>query len=304
MWFKNCLVYPFSNPQEWDEESLNRQLEENAFQPCGKREPSQYGWVSPLGQDYQQLSHWGDGCFMICARKEERILPSAVVKEKLQDKVKLIEAKEDRRVYRKEQETLKEEIIHDCLPQAFTRSSRTFAYIDTRNHWLIIDSSSAGKAEALMSLLRNSIDRLPVLLPQVIDSPAVVMSHWLRSTELPQHLELGMECELREAGEDGGIIRCKNQDLHSEEISQHLNIGKQAVKVAVHWNDAIQFILAEDLSLKRIKFADTLVSQADDDAADGDGAVKFDADFALMSGQFAELIPQIFDWFGGTKESI
>lgn len=304
MWFKNCLIYPFSNPQEWDEDSLNDKLIESEFKPCGKTEPSQYGWVAPLGQGHSLLSHWGNGCFMICARKEERILPAAVVKEKLLDKVRVIEANEDRRVYRKEQLSLKEEIVHDCLPQAFTRSSLTFAYIDTRNHWLIIDASSAGKAEALMSLLRNSIGSLPVLLPQVVDSPAVVMSNWLTSAELPPLLEVGQECELREAGEDGSIIRCKNQDLHSEEVTQHLNTGKQAVKLAVHWDESLQCILSEDLSLKRLKFADTLLSQADDEAGDGDAAVKFDADFALMTGQFAELVPQILAWFGGPKQSI
>lgn len=300
MWFKNCLFYRLSEDLNWDEESLAEQLEKQKFSPCGKREPSKYGWVSPLGQEHDQLQHWSNGCFMICARKEEKILPAAVIKDKLLEKVQLIEAREDRKVYRKEQQTLKEDIIHDCLPQAFTRSQRTFAFIDTRNHWLYIDASSHGKAEALINLLRETLGSLPLMLPQVQESPAVIMSQWLRAEDVPQDIVLGNECELREFGEEGSIIRCKNQDLLSDEISQHLDAGKQVVKLALNWQDSIQMMLGDDLSLKRLKFSDKLITEGEE-AGDADPIARFDADFSLLSAEFARLTPSVLEWFGGRR---
>jgi len=300
MWFKNCLFYKLSANIDWQEETLNKQLAEHVFTPCGKREPSQYGWVSPLGPDHESLSHWANGCIMICARKEEKILPSTVVKDKLNEKVQLIEAREDRKIYRKEKETLKEEIVHDCLPQAFTRSSRSFAYIDIKNNWLCVDASSHGKAELLINQLRESIGSLPLILPQVIESPAVIMSEWIRGNGQPEDLIVGRECEMRETGEDGSILRCKNQDLDSEEITQHLDSGKQVVKLALNWQDSIELLLSDDLSIKRIKFSDDLVTEAED-ASDGDPLLRFDADFTLLTAQFGLLLPAILEWFGGQR---
>ncbi|MCV6628030.1 MAG: recombination-associated protein RdgC [Cellvibrionaceae bacterium] len=300
MWFKNCLFYRLSPAISWDENQLQQQLAEQAFSPCGKREPSQYGWVAPLN-GAEQLSFWGGACFMLCARKEEKILPTAVVKEKLAERVALIEEREQRKVYRKEQQNLKEEIVHDCLPQAFTRSSHTYAYVDTKNHWLCVDASSHAKAENLIKLLRDSLGSLPLQLPQVADSPALVMSQWLRGEGLPDDIVLGQECELREAGEAGSIIRCKNQDLLSDEIEQHLLAGKQVVKLALNWQDSLQLVLADDLSLKRLKFSEQLLSEAEE-ASGGDNQARFDADFALLHHQFARLLPQLLDWFGGAKD--
>lgn len=300
MWFKNLLLYRFTSPFETDVEQLAELLQPQAFTPCGRQETSRYGWVSPMGDISQELYHSANGCLMLCARKEEKVLPASVIREKVEDKVKIIEAKEDRRVYRKEKETLKEEIIFDCLPQAFTKSHRTFGYIDIKNGWLCIDSGSYGKAEEWMKLLRDTLGSLPVVPVQVTESPAVVMTSWLKGEPLPEDLELGDECELREQREEGGIVRCKKQDLLGKEIEPHLNAGKQAVKLALNWDECLQYMLADDLSIKRLKFGEELISEAQD-SADGDKAAQFDADFALMTGTFQRFIPALLNHFGDKR---
>ncbi len=301
MWFKNLLLYRFTSPFDTDIDQLAEQLQAQAFTPCGRQDTSRYGWVSPMGDHSDQLFHSANGCIMLCARKEEKVLPASVIRDKLDEKVKAIELQEDRRIYRKEKESLKEEIIFDCLPQAFTKSQRTFGYIDPKNGWLCIDSGSYNKAEEWMKLLRESLGSLPVVPVQVTESPAVVMTSWLRGDALPQHLQLGDECELREQKEDGSVVRCKKQELLSEEIELHLNAGKQAVKLALHWDECLQLMLADDLSIKRLKFGDTLLSEAQDSAG-GDKAAQFDADFALMTGTFQRFIPELLNYFGSYRK--
>lgn len=300
MWFKNLLLYRFTSPFETDIEQLSELLKAQAFSPCGRQETSRYGWVSPMGDLSQELYHSANGCLMFCARKEEKVLPASVIREKVEEKVKLIEIQEDRRVYRKEKETFKEEIIFDCLPQAFTKSHRTFGYIDIKHGWLCIDSGSYSKAEEWMKLLRDTLGSLPVVPVQVTESPAVVMTSWLRGEPVPEDLELGDECELREQREDGGIVRCKKQELLGKEIEPHLNAGKQAVKLALHWDECLQYLLADDLSIKRLKFGEELVSEAQD-SADGDKAAQFDADFALMTGTLQRFIPALLNHFGDKR---
>jgi recombination associated protein RdgC len=300
MWFKNLLLYRFTSPFELSAEDLEAQLEEHRFTPCGRHDQSRYGWVSPLGDKQTALTHSANGCIMLCARKEEKVLPAAVIRERLNDKIGEIEAKEDRKVYSKEKETLKEDILHDCLPQAFTRSNRVYAYIAPKDGWLLIDSSSAGKAEELMKQLRESLGTLPVVPVQVKASPAIVMTEWLRQASIPQGLELGDECELREPGDGGSVVRCKNQDLLAEEIDVHLNAGKQVVKLGLLWDEQINLVLHEDLSIKRLKFADKLVNESEE-ASGGDKLAQFDADFALMNMTLQVFIPALLNYFGDAR---
>lgn len=297
MWFKNLLLYRFTAPFEHDQEQLEAMLDKEAFHPCGRNEQSRSGWVAPMGELSEMRSHSANNCLMLCLRKEEKILPAGVIREKLDEKVKEIEAKEDRRVYKKEKDSMKDDIIHDCLPMAFTKSSRLFAYIDLQNGWLCIDSSSTGKAEDFMKKLRETIGSLPVVPIQTTESPGVVMSQWLKDGRLPEGLELGQECELKELTEDGSILRCKNQDLLTEEIERHLDSGKKATKLAIGWQDTLQLILQDDLAIKRLKFSEKLVSEAED-SSDGDKAAQFDADFAIMVLTFKRFIPDLLNYFG------
>lgn len=300
MWFKNLLLYRFTAPFALTGPELEAKLEQRRFVPCGRHEQSRFGWVSPLGDKQTALVYEANGCIMLCSRKEEKILPGTVISERLQEKVDEIEAKEDRKVYRKEKEAMKEEILHDCLPQAFTRSRRLFAVIAPQEGWLLVDSAAAGKAEELLKLLREDIGTLPVIPVQVKASPAIIMTEWLRNAQLPTELTLANEAELREPGDEGGIIRCKNQDLLTEEIDRHLNAGKQVVKLALNWDEQISFILSEDFSLKRLKFSEKLVTEAEE-ASDGDALARFDADFALMTSSFKQLLPQLISYFGDSK---
>ncbi len=85
------------------------------------------------------------------------------------------------------------------------------------------------------------------------------------------------------------MIRCKKQNLISDEIAVHIEAGKLVTKLAVDWQERIQLMLSDDGSLKRLKFADTLREQNDDIDRD-DFAQRFDADFILMTSELAALI--------------
>ena len=104
MWFKNLQLYRLPRGFEYSPEQLHDKLQERAFRPCGSLEAASYGWVPPLGREGTQLTHGSGGFVMVCARKEERVLPGQVVREELADKVSAIEAQQGRPVSRKEQQ--------------------------------------------------------------------------------------------------------------------------------------------------------------------------------------------------------
>jgi recombination associated protein RdgC len=302
MWFKNLRLFRLTQPFTLSPEALHEQLLEKAFHPCTSLEPFSYGWTAPLGEESEQLTHAANGYIMLCARREEKVLPPAVVRESMGEKIRQIEEEQDRKVRRKERDEIKDNVLHDLLPRAFTRSTYTYSYIDPKAGWLVIDTATAPKAEELLSLLRNSLGSLPALPPAVIDSPSHVMTRWLGGQAPASDFSLQDQCELRDPGEEGGIIRCTKLDLTSEEIQAHLKAGKRTTRLAIQWQDHLSCIISEDLSIKRLRFLD-LIQEAAQEVEAEDAASRFDADFAIMTLELSRFIPALLQVFGGEDKS-
>lgn len=301
MWFKNIRAYRLTSPFTLSPEQLGQQLAQRSFKPCAKSQALSLGWVSPLGDEDGELVHAAAGRTLLKLKREEKLLPSTVVRELLEEKVGEIEADQARKVYRKERLTLKDEIVQDCLPRAFTRSTAVYAYIDTRANWIFVDAASAARAEELLNLMRECIGSFPVLLPQVNNAPAATMTGWLLHRNLPDDFQLGEECELREPGEEGGVVRCRGVDLLSEEVETHLHAGKQVARLSLAWDERLQLVLAEDLCLRRLKFSDELMKE-NEDIHEADDAARMDADFVLMAEAITSLQARILALFGGEAE--
>jgi len=301
MWFRNLQLFHLQQPFNLTPEELHHTLEPQAAKECGSLEPFSYGWEMPLGRQGAQLTHATNGCIMICARREEKILPASVVRDKLAEKVEEIEEAEARKVRRREKEELKEILMQQLLPQAFTKSALTYAYIDPKGSWLVVDSSSPKKAEELVNLLRDSLGSLRLKPLTSAQSPASVMTAWLGDKGPQGGFIVSDECELRDPMEEGGIVRCRRQDLMGDEIESHLKAGKQAVKLALEWDERISLVLCDDLSIKRLGFMDMIQEEAAEVAAEDDAA-RFDADFAIMSLELGRFIPRLLEQFGGLEK--
>lgn len=298
MWFKNISLLRFTENFTLSADELQERLETGRFQPCGSLQPMSYGWTPPLGREGGPLVHASGGCFMICALREEKILPSSVVNEILAEKVAEIEERKGTPVRKKEREALRDDIIHELLPRAFSLSRKLYAYIDPKAGWLVVDSASAKKTEELASWLRRSLESLPVALPAVNERPAAVLTRWLAEGAHPADIVIDSECELRATDEEGAVIRCKNHDLAAPEIQNHLAAGKEVVKLALNWNDRLGFVIDDALGIKRLRFLDAIQEQASDVEA-ADEAERFDVDFSIMSLELANFLPRLLELFGG-----
>ncbi|KZY45414.1 recombination-associated protein RdgC [Oleiphilus sp. HI0123] len=303
MWFKNILFYRFTKPFELSSEELESKLADSPFKPCGANDIYQLGWSSPLQKHSEQLVHVNQNYWMICLQKQERILPSSVVNEQLQEKVNEIEEQQHRKVTRKEKTELKEEITNLLLPKSFTKTSRYFAYLCPSKGYLVINTSSAKLADELTSYLRKTIGSLPIRLPAVNQAPSSIMTHWVTEpSSLPSFMTVGFECELTSQGEEKGSIKYKGLELDQEQIDQQIKSGMEVTKLAVEWRESLTLLLGSDLSVKRIKFGDMLQDQLDDMNAE-DAASMFDAGFTIMTAEFDKLIPEILEAFGGEDTS-
>ncbi|GAB6043649.1 recombination-associated protein RdgC [Endothiovibrio diazotrophicus] len=302
MWFKNLRLFRITQPLDIDAETLEEALGGQPFRPCGTLEPASQGWVAPLGRHGESLIHPAGHCIMFCMRKQERVLPAAVVREALEEKVAQIEREQGRPVHRKEQAALREELTMTLMPRAFLRSSLTYGYLDLGAGWLVVDAASDKRAEELASLLRRSLGSLPAVPPVVKESPAIVMSEWIAENRIPGDFEALDECELKDPDADGGVVRVKRVDLGAEEVQVHLKAGKRVAKLAVGWNQRFTCLLGEDLSVKRLHMEDMVHEQLDDYNTE-DAAARFDADFAIMTGELTPFLERLLEVFGGEESA-
>jgi len=296
MWFKNLYFFAFTRPFEWSEQDIETQLSEHLFTPCASTEQSHFGFVNALGKHGSSVVHGVNNNFLLCARKEEKILPAPVIKDQLDAKISQHEQEHSRSATKKEKEQFKEDIIFELLPRAFSRVTDTHAYVNPEHNIIVINTGSRGKAEDFLALLRKALGTLPVTSVSPEKAPDELMTDWVSGTELGESFNLGMEAEFNALGDDGAVVRVKNQDLTSEEIKAHLDADKYVVKVALEWDESLSFILCDDLAVKRLKFYDVIQEQNDDIDSD-DVVAKLDADFALMAGELNRFIDHLLAEF-------
>ncbi len=298
MWFKNLTLFRLVEPFSLTAETLAARLEQRAFQPCPSHQPSTAGWVPPLGRKALELVHAVTGRLLLCLRTEEKVLPASVLNQVVAERIALIEDQRQRPVRRREKQELRDQLLQELLPRALTRSRHGFAYLDAAGGWLVIDSASPRGVEEIAGALRKSLDSLPIAPPEVKQSVAAVMTAWLAEGRAPEGFSLGDICELREAGEAGGVVRCRGQDLTGDEIRSHLAAGKQVTRLGLNWNERVAFVLDEALVVRRLRFLDVVREALRDTATDSPEAA-FDAEFALMAGELTLLLPRLLELFGG-----
>jgi recombination associated protein RdgC len=288
MWFTNAFTYKFTKPFNTSAEDLEYALTEHTFRPCGSQDQQKQGWVAAI-PDTTNLVHVAGSSALVCLKTEEKILPTSVVRDALDEKVQAIEAERGQKVGKKEKQTLKEEIVQALLPKAFTRSNRMYAYIDFKHQWLVVNSSSANKAENMLAFLRQSLGSLPIL-PMAPENDLILsLTQWVKEDNLPSPFVFSTDIELKALDEEAAVAKLKNHDVTEEEVQLHITNGKYVHKLGLVWDEKMKFNLNDDASLKQIKFLDVVKEQTDDVPAE-DKLAKFDADFALMTGELNQLL--------------
>ena len=110
MWFKNLRIYRFLRQFELDAETLAKQLEQRPFRECGRVQESSFGFVPPVGDEESPLVHATNGFLLMAACREERILPTSVVKEEAALRIEKMEQERGLQVPKRERDR-----VHDCL---------------------------------------------------------------------------------------------------------------------------------------------------------------------------------------------
>ena len=302
MWFRNLTLFRFSEHTAKSLRSLETKLDGHRLRPPGPIELATSGFISPHGRDEEQLTHRVGDFVLLNIANEARLLPNSVVSDELAARLKKITEKERRKIGAKERKRLKDEVLTDLLPRAFVQMSRTGCYLSLKTGWMILDTSSRKAAEAAVTQLREALGSLPVVPMAPEESPRALMTDWLIRGKLPAELVLGDECELRDPAEAGAVVRCRRQDLETDEVREHLKSGKQVFQLGLVYENRIGFVLGEDLTVRKLRFLDQVQDELGETDRDS-SAAELDAVFALMTLELERLLQNLTQWFGLPRPS-
>lgn len=287
LWFKNLKVFRLVPDWTCTADALAASLQSEQFSPADSHAAVSSGWVAAAPHD-ERLAYGVGGQILCSYRTEKKLLPASVVNQFVKARAIELEEQQGFKPGRKQMRDLKVEVTESLLPRAFSIQRDTRVWIDPAQHWLVIDTASATKAEEILSALGKVLYPFPVEPLQVRISPATAMTEWALQGQGPALLSIDQDAELKAGNDQGGAIRYVKHSLDLEEVQKHVRAGKQCTRLAMTYQDRISFVLNEQLDLKRVSPLDIL-DQPDQENS-RDETEKFDSDFALMCAEYQQLL--------------
>lgn len=189
---KNVCIYRLSRDFKLDPETLEKQMAEFAFSPCGSQDMSRRGWVN-VTPEKLFIEH--EDSFLLCCQHQVKIIPNPVINDAVAERVAKIEADQGRKIRRIERLSIKDEVLHTLLPRAFSKNTSNYVWVDVAHQLVFVEATSARVAEDLLGLLRKTLGSLPVV-PLTMATPIeLTITDWLKKARcLPVTLPEARPC--------------------------------------------------------------------------------------------------------------
>lgn len=258
----------------------------------------------PVEEDAFDMDIQGSAT-LIAVQLNERILPGAVIREKMLERIASIEDREGRKVGKKEYAALKDEIAFELLPQSHIR--RKLIPIMFVNDLVLIFTSSAKLCDDIMALLYRAT-RVPELkLVHIGGAVKNDISGTLTtlaregSTDIgnddQNYLTTSLSAVLK--GENKKTIRIKDKDVQDHDMQQLLKQDYTVTQLGVElWEPgtddrSVTFTLNDHLVFSGFKLTDVETR--------GDGADAF-LTLAWMTAKLGETaVREVITLMGGKR---
>ena len=302
MWFRNLVLYRLPPGWSMSAVQLEEKLEARPLQPCGALDMLSRGWVAPAPGE--RLLHVLGEHYLLALGVEQKLLPASIIRQEAQRRARIKEGSQGFPVGKRQMRDLKLQVSEELRARALSRQRSTRAWIDPRGGWCVVDAASPAKAEELIETLRDTLGSFAVQFVQTQRAPHTSMAAWLTHGGAPGRFALDQDLTLMTADGSKATVRYTRHALDLREIRSHLESGKYPAQLGVSWNDRVACLLTEKLAVKRVQFLDLEPDAPGADAQHEQAAAvdpleKFDADFALMTGELTQLLAELLQALGG-----
>lgn len=241
---------------------------------------------------------------MIMYYREEKVIVASDVKRRLTEKCAEIEEREMRKVYAKERNQMREEIVSRILPNAQARYwTVPIAFLSSG---LILVGGIGKRADQALAELREVLGTLP-LLPVHTEYPvhlaltqlAKMQGDYTDAEEDFSGFRITDDFQMQELDTNPPIARMKRTDVNMQSV-QSLLEEKVMTHANLSWKGQVSFKLDPKMAVRRVRMDDSAFI---DDGADGEEEVDYagamHASNLIELGILAKFLEAFVQFLGG-----
>lgn len=290
MWFKNLQIYHFTDGVASAAE-LEEQLARQTLQGCLGLDAQSKGWVPPGMEETSLVYSYGQQ-MLIALGIEKKLLPTSVINQQAKVRAQEMELHQGYAPGRKQMKEIKEIVYRELLSRAFAIRQRNHAWIDPVGGWFVVEGANATKVDTLVETFIKSTGT-GLQRVKTSATPISSMTAWLSGNDPPAIFSIDDNSIFRSREDKKVSVSYVRQSPDPQEITRHVQTGKEVIKLAMTWRDKISFVLDENMQLKRLTLLDVDREPAET------AAEQFDSDFFLMTSELRQLLPELVDALGG-----
>ena len=307
---------PLAGDVEKVKQGLGRRLAEKILREPAAASQASYGWVPPIttyrpprtvaelegptleeqlgelrDEHHRNLVEVVSGRYLVmCYSELKREVSGNGLKRMLQNRIAEIEEKELRKVYKKEREQLRSDILAAVLPTALITQKRFPLIVDTLAKRIFFCCTSSKQAEVMASTLREAVGSLPVRHLSTRLNVTQTLTEWVKAEEAPGNLRL-LDAAMMEEFEEGQKAAVAHIELTDEGV-QILLQGRVITRLALGVvNEEGSLLCAamidKTLQLRKVYFSDVADAEVDQRIH---GTDKDDADYNRLAMEAGYII--------------
>ena len=303
--FTSLMAFAVTHDLDLPElDELNDMLAQKAHRNPAPTEISTLGFIPPVGERGSFVEKVSTGVFYIALKHTERVLPGYVVREAVLERIRKIEEEQMRRVYAKERNQIKDEVVIDLLPRAFPKHRRIDILVTP--HVIFVDSTSRKRAEMALSRLRDVLGSLGVTPFGTNSRPIEKMTHWVLHQERPsEYLLQGESFKSQGISDETESLSGSGIDLSDDEDLLAALHNRVVTELALTWIDpqfggSASLSVNDELLLKSIRWPEEMSHMLARQVGEDETEVTLNrATIRMVSDSIWRLWREVVQAFGG-----
>lgn len=236
---------------------LEEKLSSHVLRDPGAMELASDGFVPPVSGDLCLCADVSDAT-LLSIGIAERVMPASAVAKAVRDRVERHTEECGEPPTGRHYRDLRDAVKASMLPQAFIRTRTVRGYVDRQTGFVVIDTANRQHAETWISRVRNALGSFPAVPVHSDSTPHLTMRGWLMFDPLPSGLAIGEDADLVSIDDASKRISLRGRPLLTTELQVILEDGATVKSLQVRIDDRCQFVLRDDLSLRRFVFDDVV----------------------------------------------
>lgn len=294
--FKSLSVFQITEQAPANPENCHLAAESEKA-PIEISDTEKLTWASPYGYGHDSFVMSCNGVILMTIEKAQKLIPSAVINQNVTEQLSVIRHQEQREPSKREKAVIREKVFCEMSVKAFVKKQKVNIVIDPKNNRLLISTTQKALVDACLDLIYRTFPKIGLTAYECNLPASTAMTTWLKQKALPIPFTLLNDCEFRDT-EENSSIKFKGIDVLSDDVLCHLTNSTLVQKLALVYDEKVQFTLNSDGTISGIKFLEFVQSEKANIFTENLQA-ELEADFMVSADAIADFLTSLTEALGG-----